>query len=93
MSIIQGMLHKVSTLLILVGLPHKPDCAGKGGRGLGIPLCPSEDVLGLAYSLGDRFARDDNNEAALYFLGIFYELTGDEETGTKIADIVQRSRS
>lgn len=61
--------------------------------GQGIPLCPSEDVLGLAYSLGDRFARDDNNEAALYFLGIFYELTGDEETGTKIADIVQRSRS
>jgi len=55
-----------------------------------IPLCPSEDVLGLAYSLGDRFARDGKDEAALYFLGIFYELARDEETGKRIADITGR---
>ena len=28
-----AMLAKVSTLLILVGLPQSPDTAGKGGRG------------------------------------------------------------
>ncbi len=31
------MLAKVSTLLILVGFPHKPRTAGKGGRGRDMP--------------------------------------------------------
>src|ERR1035438_9922256 len=30
-----AMLHQVSTLLMLVGLPHRPFCAGNGGRGRG----------------------------------------------------------
>lgn len=34
------MLAKVSTLLIMVGLPHSPACVGKGGRGRGWPRCP-----------------------------------------------------
>src|ERR1035438_7818914 len=29
-----AMLHQVSTLLILVGLPYRPFCAGNGGRGI-----------------------------------------------------------
>ena len=34
---ISRMLARVSTLLTEVGLPHRPDWAGKGGRGLGSP--------------------------------------------------------
>src|ERR1039458_8859115 len=30
-----AMLYQVSTLLMLVGLPHNPFCAGNGGRGRG----------------------------------------------------------
>ena len=36
-----GMLARVSTLLTEVGLPHRPDWAGKGGRGRGSPRRPS----------------------------------------------------
>ena len=32
---IGAMLYQVSTLLMLVGLPHRPFCAGNGGRGRG----------------------------------------------------------
>src|SRR5208282_6020832 len=35
------MVAQVSTLLILVGLPHRPRCAGNGGRGIGWPRRPS----------------------------------------------------
>ena len=35
------MVAQVSTLLILVGLPHSPRCAGNGGRGIGWPRRPS----------------------------------------------------
>jgi hypothetical protein len=35
-----AMLAKVSTLLISVGQPHRPDSAGKGGRGRGWPRLP-----------------------------------------------------
>ena len=38
-------LAKVSTLLMTVGLPHNPCCVGNGGLGLGVPLCPSIDVI------------------------------------------------
>jgi predicted molibdopterin-dependent oxidoreductase YjgC len=37
------MLYQVSTLLMLVGFPHNPFCAGKGGRGRGLPATPSSD--------------------------------------------------
>ncbi len=37
-----AMLYQVSTLLMLVGLPHRPFCAGKGGRGRGRPACAFE---------------------------------------------------
>ena len=33
LAMIGGMLYQVSTLLMLVGLPHRPFCAGYGGRG------------------------------------------------------------
>ena len=32
-AMIGAMLNQVSTLLMLVGWPHRPFCAGKGGRG------------------------------------------------------------
>ena len=38
---ITGIFAQVSTLLIIVGQPHKPFCAGKGGLGVGIPRRPS----------------------------------------------------
>ncbi len=34
-------LAQVSTLLMLVGLPHKPATAGNGGRERGMPRLPS----------------------------------------------------
>ena len=38
---IQGMLANVSTLLMLVGLPQRPETAGNGGRERGMPRRPS----------------------------------------------------
>ena len=32
---------QVSTLLMFVGLPQRPETAGKGGRGCGMPRLPS----------------------------------------------------
>ena len=32
-----AMLYQVSTLLMFVGFPHRPFCAGNGGRGRGLP--------------------------------------------------------
>ena len=42
---IHGTIASVSTLLMRVGLPHKPDCAGNGGRNRGIPRRPSTDAI------------------------------------------------
>ena len=36
-----GTYERVLTLLILLGLPHKPETAGNGGLNLGIDLLPS----------------------------------------------------
>ena len=38
---IHGTLAKVSTLLMLVGLPQRPETAGNGGRVRGMPRLPS----------------------------------------------------
>src|ERR1035441_2999051 len=40
-----AMLYQVSTLLILVGCPHRPFCEGNGGRGRGLPAKPSSDSM------------------------------------------------
>src|SRR5574340_490307 len=42
---IGATLYQVSTLLMLVGLPSSPFCAGKGGRGRGRPACPSSAAI------------------------------------------------
>ena len=55
---IGAMLYQVSTLLMLVGLPQSPFCAGKGGRGRGRP--------GAAFERGDQrrlFAADKRARA------------------------------
>ena len=43
LSRISGILQKVSTLLITVGLPNKPWVVGKGGLMRGKPRLPSMD--------------------------------------------------
>src|ERR1039457_3282619 len=45
-----AMLYQVSTLLMLLGLPHRPFCAGKGGRGRGRPASPSSDAMSAVSS-------------------------------------------
>ena len=38
---VTGMFAHVSTLLMIVGLPQSPACAGNGGFGVGMPRFPS----------------------------------------------------
>src|ERR1039458_494755 len=45
-----AILHHVSTLLILVGLPHNPFSAGNGGRGCGLPAKPSSEAIRAVFS-------------------------------------------
>src|SRR5579885_3721036 len=47
---IGAMLYQVSTLLMLVGFPHSPFCAGNGGRGRGLPASPSRDAINAVSS-------------------------------------------
>ena len=42
---IHGTLAKVSTLLMFVGLPHRPAWAGNGGRLRGMPRFPSMERM------------------------------------------------
>ena len=42
---IHGTMARVSTLLMRVGLPQRPDCAGKGGRKRGMPRRPSTEAI------------------------------------------------
>ncbi len=44
LSRIHGTLAYVSTLLMLVGSPQSPFCAGNGGRGRGMPRLPSMEA-------------------------------------------------
>ena len=44
------MFAKVSTLLISVGRPRRPDTAGYGGRGRGVPRPPSIDAISAVSS-------------------------------------------
>ncbi len=41
LSTMHGMFAQVSTLLMFVGQPQRPLCAGYGGRGRGRPSLPS----------------------------------------------------
>src|SRR5512140_4034988 len=43
-------LYQVSTLLMFVGLPHRPFWAGKGGRGRGLPAWPSSEAISAVSS-------------------------------------------
>ena len=43
-------LYQVSTLLMLVGYPHRPFCAGNGGRGRGRPAWPSSEAISAVSS-------------------------------------------
>ena len=40
-----GMVARVSTLLMTVGFPNKPEVEGYGGLGDGIPLLPSMEAI------------------------------------------------
>ena len=44
------MFEKVSTLLMLVGLPHRPLTAGNGGRVRGMPRLPSMEAMSAVSS-------------------------------------------
>ncbi len=41
----RGTVARVSTLLMTVGLPHRPLCTGKGGLGMGMPRLPSIEAI------------------------------------------------
>ena len=45
-----AIVPRVSTLLIIVGLPHNPATAGNGGRVRGIPLLPSIEAISAVSS-------------------------------------------
>ena len=64
---IGAMLYQVSTLLMLVGLPHRPFCAGKGGRGRGLP--------GVAFERRDqrRLLAADERAGAFHQLDVEVE--------------------
>src|SRR5512134_2937285 len=47
---IQGTLANVSTLLMQVGKPHRPDSVGNGGRTRGIPRLPSMEAISAVSS-------------------------------------------
>ena len=47
---IRATQASVSTLLMMVGLPHRPATAGKGGRGRGMPRCPSIEAISAVSS-------------------------------------------
>jgi hypothetical protein len=49
-----------------------------------IQLGPSEDILGIAISLGDRFESDGNLEGAFCCYRIYYELTQDQEVVSRL---------
>ena len=49
-SMICGTLAKVSTLFKMVGLSHRPLCAGNGGRGRGMPRWPSIERISAVSS-------------------------------------------
>ena len=47
---IQGTLAHVSTLLMFVGLPQRPETAGNGGRVRGMPRLPSMEAMSAVSS-------------------------------------------
>jgi len=49
-SMIHATFASVSTLLMQVGRPHRPDVVGKGGRGRGMPRCPSIEAMSAVSS-------------------------------------------
>ena len=48
-------------------------------KNIGFPVGPDHDVLGICYTLGRDAINNEAYPMAAYFLGIFYELTEDEE--------------
>lgn len=53
----------------------------------GFPLSVSDDILGLAYGLGEQCKDQGDYETACYFFNIVYGLTGDEKIGEMIAKL------
>ena len=55
-------------------------------RESGLPFGPSEDILGIAYTLGSQHEEEKSNEAARYFFTILFDLTKDPEIGERLRD-------
>ena len=55
-----------------------------------IPIGPDQDVLGLSFALAKGCMDRKELNGAEYFLNIFYDLTGDEQTG-KMLDTVRKT--
>ena len=47
---IHGTMRERLDVIDSVGLPHRPDCAGNGGRKRGIPRRPSTDAISAVSS-------------------------------------------
>lgn len=58
----------------------------------GITLGPDQDILGLSFSLAKDCLDKKEMQGAEYFLTIFYDLTGDEETG-ELLEAVRKALS
>jgi tetratricopeptide (TPR) repeat protein len=59
------------------------------GEKYGFPIGPNQDVVGLAYGYGKQCFNDNMREPALYFLGIAYALSGQQD----IADLLEQLES
>ena len=53
----------------------------------GIPFGINDTILELAYSYGNHFAKEGDNEGARYCWQILYDLTGDEKVKKMIEDL------
>ncbi len=69
-----GIVPRVSTLLIIVGFPFKPETAGNGGRVLGIPRLPSIEWISAVSSPQTKapapsfiFISSENSEPKIFW--------------------------
>ena len=57
-----------------------------------IPFSPARDILELAYGMGSRFLKEGTDDAAEYFLRIYYDLSDDPEVRRELVKLQKKNR-
>jgi tetratricopeptide (TPR) repeat protein len=87
-TMVQSELFYISQKTGKLSAPPSVEVMQQLLRNIDIPLGPSQEVLGIAYSLAKDAEEKQNYDIAKFSYGILYELTGNDDIKAKLESLI-----